>query len=58
MPESEFRLSAFGIREPREFTPPPSGPRYYLWILGGAGVLTAAAFVFRRLARRAEAASA
>jgi hypothetical protein len=56
---AEFTLSAFGLPEPREFTPPSSPPRYYLWIAGMAGVLLVAALLFRRLAqRRAEPAKA
>jgi hypothetical protein len=55
---AEFTLSAFGLPEPREFTPPPSPPRYYLWIAGIAVALAIAAFLFRRMARRAEAAKA
>lgn len=57
VPLPEFTLSAFGLPEPREFTPPPQ-PRYYLWIAGLAAALAASAFLFRRLARRAEAAKA
>lgn len=51
-PPEAFTLSAFGLPEPREFTPPPT-TRYYLWFAVAGLALVVAAVVFRRLARPA-----
>ncbi|MBI2804589.1 MAG: hypothetical protein HYX68_06345 [Planctomycetes bacterium] len=54
VPESEFRVSAFGFREPLG-VPPPGLTRWYLWFLGIGAVALGAGWYWRRrvLQRRA-----
>jgi hypothetical protein len=54
--DEEFRLSAFGIREPVGVVWEKPTPTY-VWILVAAGVAAALAFGFRYLARRGRAAA-
>jgi hypothetical protein len=51
-PESEFRLSAFGLPEPVETTPQKKTVPIYIWFLVAAASSAVFAAVFRYLARR------
>jgi hypothetical protein len=51
---ADFRLSAFGLPEPIDF-PAPAKSRWYLWVLGAAGVCGALAWFFRRRYRSGHA---
>jgi hypothetical protein len=50
-PDSDFRLSAFGLPEPMGVPPPPQRSRTWLWLLVATVVSAALAIVFAWLKR-------
>ncbi|HET6575839.1 MAG TPA: hypothetical protein VFG68_19715 [Fimbriiglobus sp.] len=56
VPDSEFTLTAFGLREPVGLAPEQTATPVYIWLLAAAGMFGVLALLFRWLVRRRSAA--